>query len=293
MTDNKLIQNEKSNIFIRKASGEEELFETYKLERSLRNAGADNDLIEEIVKNIVDWLSVGLTTKKIYSRAFSLLRRTKTGAASRYKLKQAIMELGPTGYPFEKYIGKLFEQQGFEVKVGQIIYGTCVSHEMDVIATSKNVQHLVECKYSTDQGKQISVQVPLYVRSRVNDIISKRKTFPEYAGFSFEGWIVTNTRFSADSLQYGKCSGLHLLAWDYPNGNGLKELIERLKIYPITILSNLTRKEIQHLLAQDIITCSQIINNPEVLDSLQLSNAKYSALMNEINEINPIKNPES
>lgn len=286
MTDNKSTRNEKDNIFIRKASGEEELFETYKLERSLRNAGADNDLIEEIVKNIVDWLSTGLTTKNIYSRAFSLLRRTKTGAASRYKLKQAIMELGPTGYPFENYIGKLFEQQGFEVKVGQIIYGICVSHEMDVIATSKNVQHLVECKYSSDQGKQISVQVPLYVRSRINDIIDKRKTFPEYAGFSFEGWVVTNTRFSADSLQYGKCSGLHLLAWDYPNGNGLKELIERLKIYPITILSNLTRKEIQHLLNQDIITCTQIKNNPKVLDSLQLSKTKYSALMNEINEIN-------
>lgn len=285
MTDNQSIQNGKNSIFIRKASGEEELFETYKLERSLRNAGADNVLIEEIVKNIVGWLSTGLTTKKIYSRAFSLLRRSKTGAASRYKLKQAIMELGPTGYPFENLIGKLFEQQGFEVKVGQIIDGTCVTHEMDVIATGKNVQHLVECKYSSDQGKQISVQVPLYVRSRVNDIIDKRKTFPEYAGFSFSGWVVTNTRFSADSLQYGNCSGLHLLGWDYPNGNGLKELIERLKIYPITILSNLTKKEIQHLLNQNIITCSQLKSNPEVLDALQLSKTKYNALTNEINEI--------
>ncbi|OFX60309.1 MAG: AT hook motif [Bacteroidetes bacterium GWB2_41_8] len=285
MTDNQSIQNGKNSIFIRKASGEEELFETYKLERSLRNAGADNDLIDEIVKNIVGWLSTGLTTKKIYSRAFSLLRRSKTGAASRYKLKQAIMELGPTGYPFENLIGKLFEQQGFEVKVGQIIDGTCVTHEMDVIATGKNVQHLVECKYSSDQGKQISVQVPLYVRSRVNDIIDKRKTFPEYAGFSFSGWVVTNTRFSADSLQYGNCSGLHLLGWDYPNGNGLKELIERLKIYPITILSNLTKKEIQHLLNQDIITCSQLKSKPEVLDALQLTKTKYNALTNEINEI--------
>lgn len=285
MTDNQSIQNGKNSIFIRKASGEEELFETYKLERSLRNAGADNDLIDEIVKNIVGWLSTGLTTKKIYSRAFSLLRRSKTGAASRYKLKQAIMELGPTGYPFENLIGKLFEQQGFEVKVGQIIDGTCVTHEMDVIATGKNVQHLVECKYSSDQGKQISVQVPLYVRSRVNDIIDKRKTFPEYAGFSFSGWVVTNTRFSADSLQYGNCSGLHLLGWDYPNGNGLKELIERLKIYPITILSNLTKKEIQHLLNQDIITCSQLKSKLEVLDALQLSKTKYNALTNEINEI--------
>ncbi len=275
----------RSNILVRKASGDEEPFEKYKLERSLRNAGADNDLIKEIVENIENWISTGLTTKKIYSKAFSLLRRKETGVAIRYKLKQAIMELGPTGYPFEDFIGHLFEKQGYEVKVGQILEGYCVTHEMDVIATNKKIQHLVECKFSADQGKQISVQVPLYVRSRVNDIIKKRKESPDYADFSFSGWVVTNTRFSSDALQYGKCSELHLLGWDYPIGNGLKDIIERLKIYPITILGQLTKNEKLDLLNQGYVTCSQILNNPKILDSLQLGKTKYDTLEKEINDI--------
>ncbi len=285
MTDNQKVINIKRNILVRKASGDEEPFEIFKLERSLRNAGADNDLVQEIVKNIAEWITSGLTTKNIYSRAFSLLSRKKKGVASRYKLKQAIIELGPTGYPFEDFIGHLFKKQGYEVKVGQMIEGYCVSHEMDVIATDKKIQHLIECKYSSDQGKQISVQVSLYVRSRVDDIIKKRKESPAYAHFSFSGGIVTNTRFSSDALQYGECSGLHMLAWDYPVGNGLKDLIERLKIYPITILGQLTKNEKQKLLNQGFVTCLQILNNPEILDSLQLSRTKYIALEKEINEI--------
>ncbi|MDO8929936.1 MAG: restriction endonuclease [Bacteroidota bacterium] len=285
MIENQLVAKPGSNILVRKASGVEEPFEKYKLERSLRNAGADDGLVQEIAKNIEEWITSGLTTKKIYSRAFSLLRRKEIGVAIRYKLKQAIMELGPSGYPFEDFIGHLFDKQGYEVKVGQILEGHCVTHEMDVIATENKIQHLVECKYSSDQGKQISVQVPLYVRSRINDIIKKREESPEYAGFSFSGWVVTNTRFSADALQYGKCSELHLLGWDYPYGNGLKDLIERLKIYPITILSQLTKDEKQTLLNRGIVICPQIFNKPEIIDSLQLSKTKYNALEKEINDL--------
>lgn len=273
------------SILIRKASGEEQQFEKWKLERSLRNAGADEDLVYGIVENIGQWISNGLSTKDIYTRAFSILRKKKSGAANRYRLKQAIAELGPTGYPFENFIGHLFEKQGYKVEVGQIIEGICVSHEMDVIATNAKVQHLVECKYSSDQGKQISVQVPLYVRSRVNDIIEKRKTLPEFVNFTFTGWVVTNTRFSSDSLAYGKCSGLHLLAWDYPHGNGLKELIERFKIYPLTILSELSKSDKQKLLNQGIVLCSQLITTAGLLSSLQLTPAKQKALEKELSNI--------
>ena len=62
-------------------------------------------------------------------------------------------------------------------------------------------------------------------------------------------------------------------------------LIERLKIYPITILGQLTKNEKQKLLNQGFVTCLQILNNPEILDSLQLSRTKYIALEKEINEI--------
>jgi hypothetical protein len=275
----------KEAILIKKASGEEEPFSVNKLERSLLNAGAKRDTVLQILKDIERWIYPGVTTKKIYARAFSILRLEKTTSSLRYRLKQAILELGPTGYPFEILIGKLFQHMGFTTEVGVVIEGNCVSHEMDVIATHDMSQHLAECKYHKDQGKQVSVQVPLYVRSRVNDIITKRQSMQKYRDFAFTGWVVTNTRFSSDSIQYGKCSRLKLLAWDYPAGNGLKENIEKYKLYPITVLRNLMVKEKQSLLDQGIVTCSQLLENPDPLKSLELSKTKYNLLMKELHDI--------
>ncbi len=272
-------------ILIKKASGEEEPFSTDKLERSLLNAGARRETVSEIVADIENWIYPGITTKKIYARAFSMLHKERTSSSLRYRLKQAIYELGPTGYPFEILIGKLFRHLGYQTEVGVVVDGKCVTHEMDVIATLDHVQHLVECKYHKDQGKQVSVQVPLYVRSRVDDIVAKRQSMAEYQGYSFKGWVVTNTRFSDDSTQYGVCSGLNLLAWSYPEGDGLKENIEKFKLYPITILRRLTAKEKQILLDQGIVTCMQALENPDSINNLNLSAPKYKALMNELKDI--------
>ena len=272
-------------ILIRKASGEEEVFDIHKLESSLHNAGANRIIIKKILIDIEKWIYTGVTTKKIYSRAFSILNREKTGSSLRYKLKQAILELGPSGYPFEQFIGQLFVRKGYETEVGIIVDGHCVTHEMDVIATKDSIQHLMECKYHKDQGKSVSVQVPLYVRSRVDDIIRKREHMNDYQGLSFTAWVVTNTRFSSDSIQYGRCAGLKLLAWDYPRGKGLKDLIEEVKIYPITVLTKLTKKEKEMVLEQDIVTCTQLQQNLHILDPLALSSRKYQELLKELEHI--------
>ncbi|MFB6342646.1 restriction endonuclease [Saccharicrinis sp. FJH62] len=273
------------NISIKKASGEEEFFHVEKLKKSLHNAGASDATIENIAKEISDYIFPGITTKQIYQRAFSLLKRERSAASVRYKLKKAIFELGPSGYPFEDLIGQIFARQGYETEVGIVVDGRCITHEMDVIATKDGMQHLMECKYHKDQGKQVSIQVPLYVRSRVDDIIKKRETLQAYSGLTFQGWVVTNTRFSSDSIQYSKCSGLNLLAWDYPYGNSLKELIERLKIYPVTILHSLTLKEKQLLLEKDIVTCEQLNHQIDILSELNLTRAKYRLVLKELTDL--------
>lgn len=272
-------------MHVTKAAGHTELFVVEKLERSLRNAGAEPETIAKIVANLDSWMTPGISTKKIYTHAFSTLRRDKSSNAIRYRLKQAILELGPTGYPFESLIGELFKRQGFETEVGVVVNGNCVTHEMDVIATAHHLQHLAECKYHKDQGKQVSVQVPLYVRSRVNDIIKLREGLPKYDHFSFYGWVITNTRFSADSIQYGTCSGLKLLAWDFPQGKGLKDLIEKYKLFPITILSRLNKQQKQQLLDVGVVTCWQLKNKPEHLISFGLTKRKIELVIAEIAEI--------
>lgn len=269
-------------IPIRKASGETEPFDTGKLECSLRNAGATEDFIREVSGDIRDWIYPGVTTKMIYSRAFRLLRKRKAHTAIRYKLKQALFEMGPTGHPFEHLIGRLFSVQGFQVEVGQLVEGFSVKHEMDVIATRPPEQHLVECKFSRDKGRQVSIQVPLYVRARVDDIARLRSKDAHYKGFGFTAWVVTNTRFSEDSVQYARLNNMQLLAWDYPAGKGLKERLERDRLYPVTMLGNLLKREKQLLLDRGVVTCRQIIDDISVLDMPGISISKRKKLMEEL-----------
>ena len=83
----------KKEILIVKASGEKELFSLAKLKRSLTNAGAKEETINQIALDIKNWIYEGVSTKRIYHQAFSLLQEYKTPSALRYKLKQAIMNL--------------------------------------------------------------------------------------------------------------------------------------------------------------------------------------------------------
>jgi hypothetical protein len=272
-------------IQVKKANGELEPFSTEKLERSLRNSGADSVLIAEILKEINSWIFEGVTTKRIYDSAFAYLRRKKQSSSIRYKLKQAIMELGPTGHPFEHFIGKIMENQGYKTEVALIVRGFCVSHEVDVIATKEKHQLIAECKYGQSSDKSVSVQVPLYVHSRVNDIIKIREKIPEFQGYTFQGMVATNTRFTQDSITYSRCSGLKLLGWDYPEGQGLKDLIDRENIYPITVLHTLTKAQLQLLFDKNIVVCSQILNNIESLDFLRLTPVKQNKLLEEIKSI--------
>lgn len=267
---------------IKKADGELQAFSPNKLANSLRRAGAADYLIEEIVEDIESWLVEGTTTRKIYSRAFVLLRRKKRSLAGRYSLKKAIMELGPTGFPFEHFMGHVFQSQGFKVETGQVLQGKCVTHEVDVVATGEKEQHFVECKYYNSQGKYASVQVPLYIRSRVNDLINVHELKPEYEGFTFHGWIATNTRFTSDAMNYGLCSGLKLISWDYPNGESIKAIVERESLFPITTLTQLNKSEKQELLSKGIVLCKELKEDPSLLDFLNLKPSKLLSLKEEI-----------
>lgn len=273
---------EKKGTTIRKASGETELFDISKLKRSLQNAGADQDVIGEIAGEIESGLQDGDTTKIIYKRAFALLKRKNRNSALRYKLKSALYKFGPTGYPFERFVGEVFRQLGFDIEVGQVIDGRCITHEVDVIATKDHVQNLIECKFSQAQGSRIGIQVPLYMRSRVQDIIEKRSEIPRYEDMEFMGWIVTNNRFSTDSIDYATCSGLNLMSWDFPPGNSLKELVLKHNVFPVTILSHLNAMETENLIEQGIVTCAQLLDNSEALQTLEADNKNFRNLMREL-----------
>src|SRR5690625_7419382 len=97
----------KHPINVVKNSGDVVAFDVNKLVNSLRRSNASEVLIQQIVVKVENQLYDGITTKKIYQMDFRMLKTKSRVSASKYKLKKALMELGPFGFPFEILVGKL------------------------------------------------------------------------------------------------------------------------------------------------------------------------------------------
>lgn len=265
-----------------KSSGEHVKFSIEKLRRSLKYSGADDKLVQQIVDTVRDELYQGISTKEIYNRAFALLKKKKSVFASKYKLKKAIYELGPTGFPFEKFIAAILEFSGYKTEVGKIMPGICVNHEIDVFAEKNGMVSIIECKFHGEEGRNCNVKVPLYINSRFQDVKQQWGKRKDKSKKIDQGGVATNTRFTEDALKYGKCIGLKLLSWDYPKENGLKDRIDRLGLYPITVSQLLTKREKQFLLSRDIVLCRQLAQDKFFLDHLGISELRKEKILKEI-----------
>ena len=272
----------KEKIKIVKNSGEIVDFSMDLLRKSLNRTGADDETIENIIHKVNDELYQGISTKEIYNRAFSLLKKKKSYLASKYKLKKAIYELGPTGFPFERFVGDILKYSGYETEVNYNLQGVCVSHEIDVIAHKNNETTIIECKFHSDPSLKCNVKIPLYINSRYKDVKEYWNNNPKNGTVLTQGWVVTNTRFSEDALTFGKCCGLYLLSWDYPEGNSLKERIDRLGLYPITVSTLLTKREKQFLLNRNVVLCRELVGDHFYLDHLGVSEPRKEKILNEI-----------
>jgi hypothetical protein len=270
-----------NHINITKASGHKAPFNEGKLKQSLLRSGANSELADEIVSEVMEMLVEGISTRKIYKTALRLLRNTSRPMAARYNLKRAIMELGPSGFPFEQFVGVLLNQQGYRTQVGVIVKGHCVNHEVDVIAEKDNHHFMIECKFHNRQGYICDVKIPLYIQSRFLDVENTWKKIDGHAEKFHQGWVVTNTRFSEDAAQYGRCMNMNLVGWDYPRNNGLKDWIDSSGLHPVTCLTTLTHREKQELLDKKIVLCKTLHHNYSLLQSIGVNPPRLQKVMDE------------
>ncbi len=273
------------NIEIKKFNGEIEIFNAEKLKTSLRRSKASESEIEEIVEQIMPTLYDGMPSKEIYKKAFSLLKKHNRTSASKYSLKRAILDLGPTGYPFEQLVSALLKHHGYSTQVGIIMQGECVTHEVDVLAEKDGNTYTVECKFHADPKAVSNVKVPLYINSRFLDIQKCWNKDPQKASHLKQGWLVTNTRFSTDAIDYAKCVGLHLLSWDYPKNNGIKQNVDKFALYPITTLTTLTKNEKHLLIKYNVILTKELYKDSHLLDKIGISTLRKEKVLNEIKKL--------
>jgi len=244
--------------YIIKADGKKEQYDEEKISSSFIKAGASPEIATAATKTINKKVKDNTSTDEIYHRALSHLRVLEPRVALKYSLKRAIMDMGPEGFVFEKYIAKILREYGFVAEVGQILNGHCVNHEVDVIAKKENQVCLIECKYHNSRGIKSDIKTALYTHSRFLDIEKAYREKDINNNTRFEAWLVTNTKCTSDAIKYAGCVGLKILAWHYPELKNLEYLIETKKLYPISILSTITKKQRDILFDSDIILAKEL-----------------------------------
>src|SRR5690606_29919526 len=100
-----------------------------------------------------------------------------------------------------------------------------------------------------------------------------------------QGWLVTNTRFTDDAINYGRCIGVTLLSWDYPKNNGLKANIDSMALYPVTALTTLTKKE-KHLSMDDnIIFVKELKHRKKTMQKIGIAELRMQRVLNEVEKL--------
>lgn len=273
-----------SPITIINASGTQEPFSEEKIVRSLSKSGLSLDTASQTVDYLKQHLKPDMTTDSIYGHVSEYLQKNApVENYFNYGLKRAVMDMGPSGYPFEILISDLLRLENFKTEVGVVTQGRCITHEIDVIAEKGNDKYFIECKYHNTPGYKTDVQVALYTYARFQDVNNiQKQNNPWKKNFS---WLITNTKVTSEVFDYCQCVDLRVTTWNHPQG-GLQDMITAAGLHPVTLLYQIPKNKIQIMLDRGIVTCARLktaILNGQVNDILDQE--ERSLALNNINKI--------
>ena len=271
------------NGHIVKSNGTIEDFSSEKIINSLIRSGTSKKQAESAFNYIRSEVHDGMSTEDIYQMALKHLHTVEHKLALKYSLKKAMMGMGPHGYIFERYIARILSKYGYQTKVSQILKGCCVDHEVDVVAKKDNLIFFIECKYHNHRGTYSDVKTALYIHARFMDI---EKAFRKNSNENkhYHGWLVTNTKCSTDAIKYASCVKLKILAWQYPEKKNLQYYIEGKKLYPISILTSLKKKQKEVLFNSDILLVQELValDGQDIMRMLSINDHIAYKILDEI-----------
>lgn len=268
-----------------KASGDREVFDPEKVRASLLRAGATKEVAGQVLAHVLPELHDEVTTSELYRHTFSILAKINRPVARRYSLRSAVMNLGPSGFPFEDFVAEILKTKGFKCETRQTVLGGCVPHEVDVVAYNDKELIMIEAKFHNELGTKSDLKVVLYIKARFDDL--KENVF-NYGGTDrsiTDGWLVTNTKFSSTAIHYGVCKKLTMIGWNYPEKDNLQNMIEEEALHPITCLVSLSAADKRTLLGEKVVLCSSIKEDPELLNKFLGKTFDIKPVIDEIDEL--------
>lgn len=250
-------------VYVVKRSGDKELFDEKKVRRSMHRVGVPEDVQQEAIADIKRKVGGGeITTEELFHHILEYLEPRDRKSSIRFNLRDSIFQLGPTGFPFEQYLAKIFRDKGYKVTTGLIMKGDCVSHEIDLLLEKDGHREIVEAKFHNHNMAKSDVQTALYTYARFLDVKEKNNID--------NVWLITNTKLTTDAIAYCNCKGIVAIGWNYPDDGNLQDIVEKPMMYPITILNSLSEQEKNRLIEKNIVMCQDLLSksDEELSDSL-------------------------
>ena len=224
--------------------------------RSGASEATADKIADEVEKNVRE----GTRTKEIYDMVVRLLEQEAPAASRRYDLRNAILRLGPAGFDFEKYIAALLAAYGYKTELPPILEGICITHEVDVLATKDGRVAMIEAKLRQELGIFITIKDTMSTWARFLDLVDASKVGK--TPHLDECWIMTNSRFSTQSIQYGHCKNMVMLSWDHPRERPLPRWIDEIGLYPVTILKSVDATKLNAFSEANIMLLRDLVKMP-------------------------------
>jgi hypothetical protein len=246
------------DMLVRKADGSFQQFDNEKVARTCLRMGADKQTAYEIASKVETRLYEGIPTSKILQMVFQYMRRCRPCVRNLLDLRKGISLMGSKP-EFEAFVRAILARNGFEVSPNQLLIGKCVLHEVDGVVRKNGFTYFLEAKHHLNYHALTGLDESRIARAVLEDVaegFALGRSVLKIDG----AMIVTNTRYSEEAMQYGRCRGILQIGWSLPSGHGLQDLIEGTNLFPLSCLRNLKRDVREKLVNSGVVLFEQMLN---------------------------------
>jgi len=240
-----------------KSDGKVVEFDESKVRQSILRVGIDKHGVDDVLEKVKSRIKENMTTKEIFAIVYQELDRKDTCFACRYNLRDALLRLGPAGYKFEKYVASILCAYKYDAyNPEKELQGSCVGHEVDVVAERDGRRMFIEAKFRNDFKDYVNLKDTMATWSRFLDLVDGAAVgkCPHFD----ECWIVTNAAFSDRAKKFGMCKGIHMIGWNFPESAPFSQMVDNSALYPVTVIDHLRNNEIEALSRNDIMLCREL-----------------------------------
>lgn len=244
-------------IWVTKANGSKQLCNKEKIVQTCIRMGINRGIATQIEQQVERRLYEGISTQEILQIIFSLMHEHKPAVKHLFDLKLGIslMESKPE---FEVFVRILLKHSGFQVEPNTILRGLYGEHEVDALATKDGLTYLVEAKHHKNYHALTGLDESRIARAVIEDVAdgySHRSN-----GIKIDrAMIVTNTRYSEHAIVYGGCRNILQVGWASPEGSGLRDIIEKYNLYPLSCLRGVSAQARLLLVEAGIVLIRQLM----------------------------------